>query len=241
MLNFTTTQLIVYTLITTHITIMCVTIFLHRGQAHKGLEFHPILSHFMRLWLWLTTGITTKKWVAIHRKHHRYSDKEHDPHSPHVYGIKHVFFGGYWLYIKEGKNLATLAQYGKGTPNDWIEKNVYSHDRIGILLMLLINLVLFGYVGVLVWLVQMLWIPLWAAGVINGIGHYWGYKNGVTKDHSKNIVPWGVIVGGEELHNNHHLDPASPKFSRRRFEFDIGWLYIKLFESVRLLTIKKAK
>jgi len=232
-------NLIIYTLIVTHITIVCVTVFLHRGQAHKGLEFHPILSHFMRFWLWLTTGMVTKQWVAIHRKHHRFSDVEGDPHSPHVYGLKRVFFKGAFLYKQAAKDTASINQYGAGTPDDWIERNIYSaHSALGILLLLIFNLCVFGLWGWLIWGVQMLWIPFWAAGVINGVGHWWGYRNGVTRDSSRNISPWGIIVGGEELHNNHHLDPASPKLSKRWFEFDIGWMYIKLFETLRLLKIR---
>jgi stearoyl-CoA desaturase (delta-9 desaturase) len=233
-------NLIIYTLIVTHITIVCVTVFLHRGQAHKGIEFHPVLSHFMRFWLWLTTGMVTKQWVAIHRKHHRFSDVEGDPHSPHVFGLKKVFFKGAFLYKQAAKDTASINQYGAGTPDDWLERNVYSaYSALGILLLLIFNLCVFGLWGWLVWGIQMIWIPLWAAGVINGLGHWLGYKNGTTRDKSCNLVPWGIIVGGEELHNNHHLDPASPKLSKRWFEFDIGWMYIKIFESLRLLKIRK--
>jgi stearoyl-CoA desaturase (delta-9 desaturase) len=231
--------LILYTLIVTHITIVCVTLFLHRGQAHRGIEFHPILGHFMRFWLWLTTGMVTKQWVAIHRKHHRFSDQEGDPHSPHVYGITRVFFKGAGLYHSASKDSAMIQQYGVGTPDDWIERKLYSsHSRLGIALMLVIDLVLFGPWGLLVWGVQMIWIPFWAAGVINGIGHWMGYRNGTTKDHSRNISPIGIIIGGEELHNNHHLDPASPRLSQRWFEFDIGWMWLILFRSVGLAKIR---
>jgi len=223
----------------THITIICVTLYLHRGQAHKGIEFHPILAHFMRAWLWLTTGMNTKQWVAIHRKHHRFSDQEGDPHSPVVYGIKNIFFRGVYYYYLSAKDSEMIMQYGKGTPNDWIERKLYTpHSRLGILLMLIIDLVLFGPVGLLVWGVQMLWIPFWAAGVINGIGHWIGYRNGVTKDQSRNINPWGILVGGEELHNNHHLDPASPKLSRRWFEFDVGWMWFTIFKWCRLASLR---
>ena len=223
----------------THITIVCVTLFLHRGQAHKGIEFHPILAHFMRAWLWLTTGMNTKQWVAIHRKHHRFSDQEGDPHSPVVYGIKNIFFRGVYYYYLSAKDYEMIMQYGKGTPNDWIERKLYTpHSRLGILLMLIIDLVLFGPVGLLVWGVQMLWIPFWAAGVINGMGHWWGYRNGVTKDQSRNISPWGILIGGEELHNNHHLDPASPKLSRRWFEFDVGWMWFTIFKWCRLASLR---
>lgn len=232
--------LILYTLIVTHITIVCVTLFLHRGQAHKGIIFHPILEHFIRFWLWLTTGMVTKQWVAIHRKHHRFSDEQGDPHTPHVYGIWRVLFRGASLYHNASKDLAMIQQYGVGTPDDWIEKNLYTaHSRLGILLMLVIDLLLFGPWGLVVWGVQMLWIPLWAAGVINGLAHWWGYRNGKTDDHSRNISPVGILIGGEELHNNHHLDPANPKLSRRWFEFDIGWMWFKLFELFGLAKIRR--
>lgn len=228
---------LIITLIFTHITIVCVTLFLHRGQAHRGITFHPILSHFMRFWLWMTTGMITKQWVAIHRKHHRFSDQEGDPHSPVVYGIKNVFFRGVYYYYLAAKDTSILFSYGKGTPNDWIERNVYTpYNKYGILLMLLIDILLFGPWGVLIWGVQMIWIPFWAAGVVNGIGHWLGYRNGTTKDNSKNFSPWGIVIGGEELHNNHHLDPANPKLSRRWFEFDIGWAWLSLF---RLLGLAK--
>jgi stearoyl-CoA desaturase (delta-9 desaturase) len=230
---------IIYTLIVTHITILCVTIFLHRGQAHRGIEFHPILSHFMRFWLWMTTGQVTKQWVAIHRKHHRHSDVEGDPHSPHVFGIFKVVTQGAWLYHQASKDKQMVDVYGVGTPDDWMERNIYSpHSRIGVTLMLLIDLLLFGWVGFIVWGVQMLWIPFWAAGVVNGVGHWIGYRNAHTDDHSRNISPWGIIIGGEELHNNHHQSPASPKLSRKRLEFDIGWMWIKIFEKCHLLKIR---
>jgi stearoyl-CoA desaturase (delta-9 desaturase) len=230
---------ILYTLIATHITIVCVTLFLHRGQAHKSIEFNPILSHFIRFWLWLTTGMVTKQWVAIHRKHHRYSDVEGDPHTPHVYGIFNVLFKGALLYHTASKDKEMVKQYGVGTPDDWMEQNVYSkHSRLGIVLLLLINLLCFSWWGLLIWGIQMIWIPFWAAGVINGIGHWTGYRNGVTKDHSRNISPWGIVIGGEELHNNHHLEPASPKLSRRWFEFDIGWMWLSLFRFFRLAKIR---
>ena len=230
---------IFYTLVMTHITIMCVTLFLHRSQAHKGVQFHPILNHSMRFWLWLTTGMITKQWVAIHRKHHRFSDLPGDPHSPHVYGIWNVLFKGALLYNNASKDSTTIQQYGAGTPDDWIERNVYSaHSRLGITLLLGINLLCFSWWGFLIWGIQMIWIPFWAAGVVNGIGHWTGYRNGITKDHSRNISPIGIIIGGEELHNNHHLDPANPKLSRRWFEFDIGWMWFKLFEFLRLAKLR---
>jgi stearoyl-CoA desaturase (delta-9 desaturase) len=192
----------------------------------------------MRFWLWLTTGMVTKQWVAIHRKHHRFSDVEGDPHTPHVYGIWQVLFKGAVLYHTASKDSAMVQQYGVGTPDDWIERNIYTpHSRLGILLMLVIDCLFFGPWGLIVWGVQMLWIPFWAAGVINGVAHWIGYRNGQTKDHSRNISPWGIIIGGEELHNNHHLEPASPKLSRRWFEFDIGWMWLRLFSLVGLATI----
>jgi stearoyl-CoA desaturase (delta-9 desaturase) len=230
---------ILFTLIATHITIVCVTLYLHRCQSHRGVEFHPVLAHAMRFWLWLTTGMNTKQWVAIHRKHHQTTDIEGDPHSPHVFGIKTVMTTGWYLYNKASKDADFVMQYGKGTPKDWIERKLYTpHTRLGILLMLVIDLLLFGPWGLLVWGVQMVWIPFWAAGMINGLAHWWGYRNGDTKDHSRNISPIGIIVGGEELHNNHHLDPASPKFSRKPWEFDIGWVYIKVLEFLRLATVR---
>ena len=230
---------ILYTLIVTHITIVCVTLFLHRGQAHKSIIFHPILSHFMRFWLWLTTGMVTKQWVAIHRKHHQSTEKEGDPHSPHVFGIWTVLFKGALLYHSASKDTVMVATYGQGTPNDWIESNIYTkHSRLGILLMLLINLYLFGIIGLLIWAIQMIWIPFWAAGVVNGIGHWWGYRNSDTRDKSKNFSIWGIVIGGEELHNNHHDKPASPKLSQKWFEFDIGWMYLTLFRFVKLAKLR---
>ena len=232
-------SMLIYTLVMTHITIICVTLFLHRGQAHKGIVFHPILSHFMRFWLWLTTGMVTRQWVAIHRKHHQKSDQQGDPHSPHVYGIWRVLFGGAFLYHHASKDSSMIDQFGVGTPDDWLERNVYSaHSRLGILLMLVIDLVLFGPWGLLVWGIQMIWIPFWAAGVVNGLAHWWGYRNGETKDRSRNLIPIGIIIGGECLHNNHHLDPASPKLSKRWFEFDIGWMWLTLFRLVGLAKLR---
>lgn len=230
---------ILYTLIVTHITIVCVTLFLHRGQAHRGIEFHPILSHFMRFWLWMTTGQITKQWVAIHRKHHRSTDVPGDPHSPHVFGIWNVLFKGAFLYHTASKDREMIQQYGVGTPDDWIERKLYTpHSRLGIALMMVIDLVLFGPWGLLVWGIQMIWIPFWAAGVVNGVGHWLGYRNGDTKDHSTNFSPWGIVIGGEELHNNHHLDPASPKLSSKWWEFDIGWMWLTLFRTIRLAKIR---
>lgn len=231
--------IILFTLIVTHITIVCVTLYLHRSQAHRGVEFHPAISHFMRFWLWLTTGMVTKQWVAVHRAHHRYSDEPGDPHSPHVYGIGQVFFKGAVLYHAASKDTEMVNTYGRGTPDDWIERKLYTpHSRLGIGLCLVFNLAVFGGIGALIWGIQMLWIPFWAAGVINGVAHWWGYRNGETRDQSRNISPWGIVVGGEELHNNHHLDPANPRLSRQWWEFDIGWFYIKLLQSLKLAKLK---
>ena len=228
-----------YTLLVTHITIICVTLFLHRSQAHRSMVFHPVLRHAMRFWLWLTTGMVTRQWVAIHRKHHQLTDQRGDPHSPQVYGIWRVLFGGAFLYHSASKDATMLEQYGRGTPDDWMERHVYTaHSRWGIVLMLIINLVMFGVWGVLVWIIQMLWIPFWAAGVVNGVGHWWGYRNGHTEDQSRNIVPWGIVIGGEELHNNHHLAPASPRLSRRWFELDLGWLWFSLFKLLGLASLR---
>ena len=232
-------NIIITTLILTHITIVCVTLFLHRGQAHKGIEFHPILGHFMRCWLWLTTGMVTKQWVAIHRKHHAFSDKDGDPHSPHVYGIGRVFFKGAGLYHLASKDTDMINKFGVGTPNDWVERNIYTpHSRLGILLMLVIDLLFFGPWGLVIWGVQMIWIPLWAAGVVNGLGHWLGYRNSETRDQSRNLTPWGIIVGGEELHNNHHTAPASVKLSSRWFEFDIGYMWLRLFTLLGLARLR---
>jgi stearoyl-CoA desaturase (delta-9 desaturase) len=230
---------LLYTLIATHITIVAVTLFLHRSQAHRSVQFHPAVAHFFRFWLWLTTGMVTKQWVAVHRKHHRFSDEPGDPHSPHVYGIKQVFFKGAVLYHEASKDKVMVDTYGVGTPADWIEHNLYSaHSRLGIGILFLFNIIVFGWIGAIIWGIQMLWIPFWAAGVVNGIGHWWGYRNGQTKDQSRNIVPWGIVIGGEELHNNHHLDPASARLSRCWFEFDIGWMYIRLLSALQLATVK---
>ena len=223
----------------THLTIVSVTLYLHRSQAHRGVEFHPVVSHFMRFWLWLTTGMVTKQWVAIHRKHHRFTDKEGDPHSPVMFGIKNIFVKGVYYYYLAAKDARMTVEYGKGTPDDWIERRLYTpHCRLGILLMLAIDLLLFGWWGLLVWGLQMLWIPFWAAGVINGLGHWFGYRNFVTKDHSTNIVRFGIVVGGEELHNNHHADPGNAKLSKTAKEFDIGWMYIKVLEFLGLAKLK---
>ena len=232
-------MIILYTLLVTHITIACVTLYLHRSQAHRGVIFHPAVAHFMRAWLWLTTGMVTRQWVAVHRKHHRFCELEGDPHSPVQFGIWRVLSKGALLYNDASKDKEMVNTYGRGTPDDWIERHVYTpHSRLGIGICLVFNVIVFGGVGAIIWAVQMLWIPFWAAGVINGIGHWWGYRNGSTQDQSRNILPFGIIIGGEELHNNHHLDAASPKLSRRWFEFDIGWFYIRVLQSLRLATVK---
>jgi stearoyl-CoA desaturase (delta-9 desaturase) len=226
--------------ILTQITIASVTLFLHRTQAHSAMELHPIASHFFRFWLWLTTGIVTREWVAIHRKHHAKCETPEDPHSPIVEGISRVFFGGYFLYRKEAANQETLARYGQGTPDDWLERHLYSkHSGLGLLLNLALNLALLGWVGAVIWLVQVIWIPLWAAGVINGIGHYWGYRNYETRDASTNIIPIGFFIGGEELHNNHHGHASSARFAHKWYEFDIGWMYIRILQFFGLARVKK--
>ena len=232
-------NLILYTLAVTHITILSVTLYLHRSQAHRGVEFHPVIAHFFRFWLWLTTGMITRQWVAIHRKHHQYSDQPGDPHSPHVHGIWNILFKGVYYYYIAAKDARMTLTYGRGTPDDWIERNIYSrHSRLGVTLMGVINLALFGPVGLVILLIQILWIPFWAAGVINGLGHWWGYRNGTTRDQSRNLIPWAFWIGGEELHNNHHLAPASPRLSLRWWEFDEGWMWIKLLSLVGLAKIR---
>ena len=232
--------IVVATLVLTHITIVSVTVFLHRCQAHRALDLHPIASHFFRFWLWLTTGMVTKEWAAIHRKHHAKCETAEDPHSPQIVGIRKVLLEGTELYRKESLNQETLERYGRGTPDDWMERNLYTRfSTLGIAIMLVIDLVLFGAIGLTVWAVQMIWIPFFAAGVINGIGHYWGYRNFQPEDASTNIVPWGILIGGEELHNNHHAYATSARLSNRWYEFDIGWLYIRLMETVGLAQVKK--
>ena len=231
-------NLILYTLITTHITIVAVTLYLHRSQTHLAVTFNPVINHFFRFWLWLTTGMVTKEWVAIHRKHHQITDQYGDPHSPQVYGIFKVLFGGAFLYKKAAKDKLMVQAYGKGTPDDWIEKNIYTpHSKLGFTLLLLINLLCFSWWGLLTWGIQMIWIPFFAAGIVNGVGHWFGYRNVDTKESSKNILPWGIIIGGEELHNNHHDKPASCKLSSKWFEFDIGYLYIRILKLLQLAKI----
>ena len=233
-------QLALVTLALTHITIASVTIFLHRHQAHRALDLSPAVSHFFRFWLWLTTGMVTREWAAIHRKHHAKCETPDDPHSPQVLGLNRVLWGGVLLYVKESRNADTMTRYGHGTPDDWIEKRVYSRfPGLGITLMLLLDILFFGIPGVLVWGVQMIWIPFWAAGVINGVGHYFGYRNFRAEDASTNIFPLGILIGGEELHNNHHAYASSAKLSSRWYEFDIGWMYIRILELMGLARVKK--
>ena len=230
----------VVALVLTHITIASVTIFLHRHQAHHALDLHPLISHFFRFWLWLTTGMVTKEWAAVHRKHHAKCDTPEDPHSPLVYGISRVLWGGVFLYVKEARKRDTLSRYGHGTPDDWLERNVYSRFQVvGLTIMGFIDIVLFGLVpGLAILVTQIAWIPFWAAGVINGIGHYWGYRHWPTPDASTNISPLGILIGGEELHNNHHAHPTSAKLSSKWYEFDIGWLYIRTLEMLGLAKVK---
>lgn len=233
-------QIVLYALVTTHITIVSVTLYLHRHQAHRAMDLHAIPAHFFRFWLWLGTGQVTKEWVSVHRKHHAKCETMEDPHSPYAHGIKTVFWKGAELYRAETKNMETIAKFGRGTPDDWLERNLYTRfSWQGVGLMLIINLALFGAAGLAVWAVQMAWIPVTAAGIINGIGHYWGYRNFEAPDASTNVSPWGIIIGGEELHNNHHTYPTSAKFSVKPYEFDIGWGYIRAMEKVGLATVKK--
>ncbi|XLP31779.1 fatty acid desaturase [Janthinobacterium sp. SUN098] len=233
-------QVFLYTMVVTHITIASVTIYLHRHQAHRALELHAIPSHFFRFWLWLTTGQVTKEWAAIHRKHHAKCDMEEDPHSPVTRGIKKVFWEGAELYRAESKNMETMAKYGHGTPTDWIERNLYTkYSWLGVVSLFVINFVLFGVIGISVWAVQMMWIPITAAGIINGIGHYWGYRNYDCADAATNIIPFGILIGGEELHNNHHTYATSAKLSSKWYEIDIGWAYIRALEMLGLAKVKK--
>jgi stearoyl-CoA desaturase (delta-9 desaturase) len=240
LLDFAWWQIVLVTLALTHVTIAAVTIFLHRSQAHRALDLHPIPSHFFRFWLWLTTGMVTKEWVAIHRKHHAKCETVDDPHSPVTRGIRTVLLQGSELYRAEAKVTETITKYGHQTPDDWLERNVYSRYIYGgIMLMLAIDVLLFGAIGITVFAVQMLWIPVTAAGIINGLGHWWGYRNFEAPDASTNISPWGVIIGGEELHNNHHTYPTSAKLSVKPYEFDIGWVYIRGLELLGLAKVRK--
>lgn len=233
-------EIVLFALALTHVTMISVTVYLHRHQAHRALDLHPIASHFFRFWLWLTTGQVTKEWTAIHRKHHAKCEQAEDPHSPHVYGIKTVLLQGAELYRTESKNKETMARFGHGTPVDWMERHLYTRfSGLGIVLMLIIDLALFGAAGLSVWAVQMAWTPIMAAGIINGAAHYWGYRNFEAPDASTNISPWGILIAGEELHNNHHTYPTSAKLSVKPYEFDIGWMYISLMQMLGLAKVKK--
>jgi stearoyl-CoA desaturase (delta-9 desaturase) len=228
------------TLAMTHITIAAVTIYLHRHSAHRALDLHPLVSHFFRCWLWLTTGMGTKEWTAVHRKHHARCETPEDPHSPQILGIGKIMWQGADLYKAETKNRDTLERFGQGTPEDWIERNLYTpHSVTGIAIMMMVDFALFGFIGITIWAVQMMWIPFFAAGIINGVGHYWGYRNFQSEDASRNIVPWGIIIGGEELHNNHHAYPTSARLSSKWWEFDAGWMYIRSMEMLGLARVKK--
>ena len=230
----------IYTLVVTHITIVAITLYLHRGVCHSAIDIHPILSHFFRFWLWLTTSMRTADWVAIHRKHHAKVETSDDPHSPAVYGINKVILQGADLYHKEKNNKETIEKYSQNCPQDWIEEHVYTgRNNLGILLLFILNIILFGTVGIIIWSIQMMWTPIFAAGGINGAGHYWGYRNYNTNDDSTNMSPVGIIIGGEELHNNHHAYPTAAKFSLRPWEFDIGWMYIKIFGAIGLCKVKR--
>ncbi|HVT33261.1 MAG TPA: fatty acid desaturase, partial [Rhodanobacteraceae bacterium] len=229
---------IVYTLVVTQFTIFAVTLYLHRSQTHRGVDFHPVVAHFFRFWSWLSTGMVTKEWVAIHRKHHAKVETGEDPHSPQVFGIGKVFWEGVELYREAALRREDMDKYGRGTPDDWIERHLYSaHPYVGPTMMAIIDLALFGAVGGVIWAIQMVWIPFWAAGFVNGIGHWWGYRNFESADTSTNVSPWGFWIGGEELHNNHHAFPSSAKFALRKWEFDIGWAAIRLFEKLGLANV----
>ena len=232
-------MIILMTILMTHLTIVSVTLYLHRSQSHKAVEFHPALNHFFRLWLWLTTGVNTKAWVAVHRKHHQTTDVEGDPHSPHVFGLKAIMTSGMKVYNDPCRSADFVMKYGAGTPRDWIERRLYTpYPILGLFLMLAFDLLLFGAWGLAIWAIQVIWIPVIAGSLINGLGHWWGYRNGETKDFSRNISPIGIIVAGEELHNNHHLDPASPKFSRKFWEFDMAWMYIQILSMLGLAKVR---
>jgi stearoyl-CoA desaturase (Delta-9 desaturase) len=232
--------MLVYLLVTSQLTVLTVTLYLHRSQTHRSVDFHPLLAHVFRFWTWLTTSMVTKEWVAIHRKHHANSDTEQDPHSPHIFGIRRLLLEGTELYTEASKDTDLLAKYGRGTPDDWIERHLYMpHCNWGPTLFALLDVVLFGAPGMAIWAIQMMWIPFWAAGVVNGLGHWRGYRNYETSDRSVNLIPWGFWVGGEELHNNHHAFPSSAKFSVRPFEFDLGWLIIRVLEELGLADVKR--
>ena len=231
-------SLALYLLVVTQLTILSVTLYLHRSHAHRGVDFHPLIAHFFRFWAWLTTAMVTKQWVAVHRKHHAKVETIEDPHSPMVFGIKRVFWQGVELYRVAASDKATEEKYGRGTPDDWIERNLYARfPEAGPTLLALLSIALFGFWGLAIWAIQMLWIPFWAAGFVNGLGHWWGYRNFESSDTSTNLSPWGLWIGGEELHNNHHAFPSSAKFALRRFEVDIGWVVIRLLAALRLARV----
>jgi len=233
-------QILLATVVLTHITIVSVTVYLHRCQAHRALELHPVASHFFRFWLWMTTGMVTVQWAAVHRKHHAKCETDEDPHSPRTYGIRKVLLAGAELYRVEAKNEETLRKFGYGTPNDWLERNVYAkYPSLGVSLLAVVDVALFGVAGVSVWAVQMIWIPFWAGGVVNGLGHFWGYRTFGTADASTNVAPFGILIGGEELHNNHHAYVTSAKLSNRWYEFDIGWMYIRLLSALGLAQVRR--
>jgi len=231
---------ILYTLLVTHLTIICVTLYLHRSQTHRSVTFKPVINHLMRFWLWLTTGMITAQWVAIHRMHHAHTETLDDPHSPKHYGLRRVLFGGAFLYAQAAKEKLSITNLSRDCPQDWVERNLYTkYHWLGLVILLLINFLLFGWWGFLIWGIQAIWIPFWAAGVVNGLGHFYGYRNGETRDNSHNIFPWGIIIAGEELHNNHHLTPAAAKLSHQPWEFDLGWFYICVLEKLGLATVKQ--
>ena len=240
LLDWTWWQIVLFTLAVTHVTIAAVTIFLHRAQAHRALQLGPVPAHFFRFWLWLGTGMVTKEFVAVHRKHHARVETDEDPHSPQTRGIKALLLTGVELYRAEAARSETLERYGHSTPDDWIERNLYTPwSKWGVVVMLFLDVVLFGVIGLTVWAVQMLWIPVMATGIINGLGHWWGYRSFDPPDASTNVLPRGIIIGGEELHNNHHAYPTSAKFSVKPWEFDIGWLYVRTLEILRLATVRR--
>lgn len=239
-LNLSAWGYVIVTLVMLQITMMAVTLYLHRDQAHRALDLHPVLRHFFRFWIWCTSGMLTREWVAVHRKHHAYCETKDDPHSPQIYGLKKVLLEGAELYRAEKNNRETVEKFGRGAPNDWLEKNVYLRIPFGgIILMVITDLILFGVPGIIIVAVQMSAMPLFAAGIINGLGHHSGYRNFECDDAATNLVPWAFLIGGEELHNNHHAFPTSAKFSVRSWEFDIGWLYITIFRGLGLAKVKK--
>lgn len=240
LLNLSGWQLLTYLLLATHFTIISVTIYLHRHSAHRALDLHPVMQHIFRFWLWFTTGMVTKQWTAVHRKHHAKCDTPEDPHSPQIFGLRKVLWQGAELYVDSIKDQTMLDQYGKGTPDDWLERNLYTpHDRLGVSLLLILSVALFGWIGVSLWAIQMMWIPFFAAGVINGVGHFFGYRNFEVTDASRNLIPIGLLIGGEELHNNHHTYPNSAKLSSQWWEFDAGWFYIQLLSKLKLATVNR--